>query len=75
MNLIARTISSLPGAQWVLRKLATPMWRRRHKAPEVQKCVEALKATTPHSEEQRKAFAEYIVALVKEGEKPSRLWP
>jgi hypothetical protein len=76
MNLIARTISSLPGAQWVLRKLGTLMWRRWHKAPEVQKCVEALRAATPKTEEQRKAFADYAMALFEESAKSKwSAWP
>ena len=73
--MVREIISSLPEFQWVLRKLGTRMWRRRRKAPEVQKCVEALKATTPKTLEWNKAFAEYIIALVKEGEKPSKWWP
>jgi hypothetical protein len=72
---IARKISSLPIVQWVLRKLGTSMWRRMHKAPEVQK-LEALFAASLNSLEQGKAFVEYAMALQKEAEESKwSAWP
>jgi len=73
---IARKIGSWPIVQWVIRKLGTAMWRRMHKAPEVQKRLEALSAATPNTLEQRKAFVEYAMALQKELEKSKwNAWP
>ena len=73
---IARKIGSWPIVQWVIRKLGTAMWRRMHKAPEVQKRLEALSATTPYTLEQHNAFVEYGMALQKELEKSKwNAWP
>lgn len=74
---IARKIGSWPLVLWVIRKLVIPaMWRRMHKAPEVQKRLEALSAATPNTLEQREAFVEYSMALVKELEKSKwYAWP
>ena len=73
---IARKIGSWPITHWVLRKFAMVMWRRLHKAPEVQERMKALRATAPQTQEQYNAFFEYGMALQKEVEK-SRFsaWP
>ena len=73
---IARKIGSWPITHWVLRKFAMVMWRRLHKAPEVQERFKSLRATAPQTQEQYNAFFEYGMALQKEAEK-SRFyaWP
>jgi len=73
---IARKIGSWPITQWVGKKLAKAMWRKLHKAPEVQKRIEAFRATAPNTLEQQQAFFAYGMALQKELEK-SRFtaWP
>jgi hypothetical protein len=47
-----------------------------HKAPEVQKRLEAFSAATPNTLEQRKAFVEYAMAMQTELEKSNcNAWP
>ena len=45
------------------------MWRRLHKAPEVQERIDALRAAAPRTQEQYNAFLKYTMALQKELEK------
>ena len=73
---ILRKIGSWPITHWVLRKFGMVMWRRLHKAPEVQERINALRAAAPRTQEQYNAFLEYTMALQTELEK-SRFsaWP
>lgn len=47
-----------------------------HKAPEVQECIKAFRATAPNTVEQHQAFFAYGMALQKELEKSKfSAWP
>ena len=52
------------------------MWRRLHKAPEVQERIKAFRATAPNTVDQHQAFFAYGMALQKELEKSKfSAWP
>ena len=73
---ILRKIGSSPITHWLMRKVVAGHWRRMHKAPEVQKCIEAFRANAPNTVEHQQAFFAYGMASQKELEK-SRFsaWP
>jgi hypothetical protein len=52
-----------------MRKVLAAHWRRMHSAREVQKCIEAIRATAPDTVEHQQAFLAYGMALQRELEK------